>query len=92
MVHTFTAKAVKRYRYYKCSHAIQSGYDTCPTPALRAPEIEAVVVGHIRQIAGDKDFGGYVEICVPLEKRSSLRFIVVGFPAHRFITAVNDGI
>ncbi len=55
MVHTFTGQGVKRYRYYKCSHAIQSGYDTCPTPALRAPEIEAVVVGHIRQIAEDKD-------------------------------------
>ncbi len=55
MVHTFTAKGVKRYRCYKCSTAIQSGYDACPTPALRAAEIEAVVVDHIRQIAGNKD-------------------------------------
>lgn len=55
MVHTFTGRGAKRYRYYKCSHAIQSGSRSCPSPVLRASEIEGVVVDHIRCIAGNKD-------------------------------------
>ena len=54
MVHTFTARGRKRYRYYTCSRAIQSGYQTCPSPSLRAPEIESVVVDQIRCIATDR--------------------------------------
>ena len=54
MVHTFTGTAPRRYRYYKCSKANQCGSDACPSPVLRAPEIEAVVVDHIRYIAGNK--------------------------------------
>jgi len=54
MVHTFTGRGSKRYRYYTCVKAIKSGYKTCPTKSLPAAEIEAAVVDHIRCIARDK--------------------------------------
>lgn len=53
MVHTFTARGSKRYRYYTCTKAIKCGWKTCPTKSLPAAEIEAVVVDQIRCIAHD---------------------------------------
>jgi site-specific DNA recombinase len=53
MVHTFTGRGSKRYRYYTCGKAIKSGYQSCPTKSLPAPEIEAAVVDQIRCIAHD---------------------------------------
>ena len=53
MVHTFTGKKDRRYRYYTCSKAIQCGRDSCRSPSLPAAEIEAAVVDQIRGITGD---------------------------------------
>jgi site-specific DNA recombinase len=53
MVHTFTGKGTKRYRYYTCSQVIQSGRKSCPSCSLPAAEIEAAVVDQIRCIADD---------------------------------------
>lgn len=53
MVHTFTGRGSKRYRYYTCTKAIKKGYKTCPTKSLPAGEIEAAVVDQIRCIAND---------------------------------------
>ncbi len=53
MVHTFTGKKDRRYRYYTCSKAIQCGRESCRTPSLPAAEIEAAVVDQIRGIADD---------------------------------------
>jgi len=53
MVHTFTSKGSKRYRYYTCGKAIKNGWKTCPTKSLPAAEIEAAVVDEIRCIAHD---------------------------------------
>jgi len=53
MVHTFTGRGSKRYRYYTCVQAIKNGYDTCLTRSLPAAEIEAAVVDQIRCIARD---------------------------------------
>jgi site-specific DNA recombinase len=55
MVHTFTGRGSKRYRYYTCVKAIKSGWSTCPTKSLPAAEIEAAVVDQIRCIAQDAD-------------------------------------
>jgi len=55
MVHTFTGRGSKRYRYYTCTHAIKSGHDACPSKSLPAGEIERVVVGQIRCIGQDAD-------------------------------------
>ena len=53
MVHTFTNRGVKRYRYYTCTHAIHSGRDKCPSGSLPASEIEQLVVRQVRNIATD---------------------------------------
>jgi site-specific DNA recombinase len=54
MVHTFTGRGSKRYRYYTCVKAIKSGWRTCPTKSLPAAEIEAEVVDQIRCLAHDE--------------------------------------
>ena len=53
MVHTFTGRGSKRYRYYTCCKAIKRGRKSCPTKSLPASEIEAAVVDQIRCIAHD---------------------------------------
>lgn len=53
MVHTYTNRGPKRYRYYTCTHAIHGGRQKCPSGALPALEIERVVVDQIRGIAKD---------------------------------------
>jgi len=53
MVHHFTGRNGKRYRYYTCTHAIKSGRKACPAKSLPAAEIERVVLDRIRCIAED---------------------------------------
>ena len=53
MVHTFTRRKDKLYRYYTCTHAIGSGYNTCPSPTLPASEIESAVIDQIRGVSND---------------------------------------
>ena len=53
MVHNFTGRGGKRYRYYTCTHAIKSGRKSCPSSSLPAAEIERVVVDQIRCIGDD---------------------------------------
>lgn len=55
MVHTFTGKGPRRYRYYACTHAMKCGWETCPSKSLPAGEIERVVVDEIRCIGRDPD-------------------------------------
>jgi DNA invertase Pin-like site-specific DNA recombinase len=47
---TFTKKANKKYRYYKCLHALKAGYGTCPVGAVPAGTIEEAVVVQLRGI------------------------------------------
>ncbi len=53
MVHTFTCKGQKRYRYYTCTAAIKSGRKACPSPSLPSAEAERVVVDQLRGLAAD---------------------------------------
>jgi site-specific DNA recombinase len=55
MVHTFNGSGKKRYRYYTCTHAIKSGYNSCPTRSLPAAEVEQFVIDQIRSIAKDAE-------------------------------------
>jgi site-specific DNA recombinase len=50
MVHAYTKKNNKRYRYYVCLNAQQKGWASCPTKSLNAREIEMAVVNYIRGI------------------------------------------
>lgn len=53
MVHTFTGRGGKRYRYYTCTKAIKSGRKSCPSGSLPAAEIEQFVIEQIRGITND---------------------------------------
>ena len=50
MLHTYTRKGRKRYRYYVCHNAQQRGWSICPSKSLGAHDIETAVVEHIRGI------------------------------------------
>ncbi len=55
MVHTFSGKRGRCYRYYTCGRgAIKDGYDRCTAPSLPAAEIERVVIDQIRGIPPDQ--------------------------------------
>ena len=43
MIHTYTAKGPRRYRYYVCSSSQKWGRDSCPTKSIPAEEIEGFV-------------------------------------------------
>jgi site-specific DNA recombinase len=51
MHHTYTAKGVRRYRYYVCHTAQQRGWDACPSKSLAAQQIEDSVIEHVRAMA-----------------------------------------
>jgi site-specific DNA recombinase len=53
MVHAFSTRGSKRYRYYVCSRAQKRGWKTCQTRSLPAAEIENFVVQRIREIGND---------------------------------------
>jgi site-specific DNA recombinase len=53
MVHGFTTKGNRRYRYYICAKAQRCGWHACPTPSLPSGEIERFVVEQIRCIGQD---------------------------------------
>src|SRR5262249_135875 len=55
MTPTFASKnGGPRYRYYACLNAVKHGRSACPSGALAAPVIEALVVAEIRKlVAGD---------------------------------------
>ena len=53
MVHTYTLKGQRRYRYYVCLTAQQQGWKACPTKSISANDIEQSVVEHIRGVGKD---------------------------------------
>jgi site-specific DNA recombinase len=53
MVHSYSSRATKRYRYYVCSGAQRRGWSSCPSPSVPAAEIERFVVDEVRQLAKD---------------------------------------
>ncbi len=52
MVHTYTSKGSRRYRYYVCSNAQQRGRETCPSRSVPAEAIECFIW---QQVIGDSD-------------------------------------
>jgi site-specific DNA recombinase len=53
MVHTYTQKGARRYRYYVCSTAQQRGWDACPSKSLPAQRVEDSIVERIRGLGED---------------------------------------
>jgi site-specific DNA recombinase len=54
MLHVYTAKGAKRYRYYVCYQAQQRGWKNCKTKSVSAPVIEGAVLDAIRRLGSDK--------------------------------------
>jgi len=53
MVHTYTVKNSRRYRYYVCLTAQQQGWDACPSKSLPAQRVEDSIVDRIRSLGSD---------------------------------------
>ncbi len=53
MMHTYTSKGNRRYRYYVCYTAQKQGWHACPSKSLPAEQIERFVVERIRVIGRD---------------------------------------
>lgn len=53
MVHTYTSRGPKRYRYYVCYTAQQRGWDNCQTKSVSAHSIEVAVLDSIRRLGSD---------------------------------------
>jgi site-specific DNA recombinase len=53
MVHTYTVKGDRRYRYYSCLRKQQQGASACPSNRLAAGDIESAVVARIRGLGAD---------------------------------------
>ena len=53
MIHAYSAKGQKRYRYYVCMYAQKRGWHTCPSKSVPAPEMEKYVVDQIRAVGLD---------------------------------------
>ena len=53
MMHTYTAKGPRRYRYYVCYKAQQKGWQNCETKSVAAEAIERAVLNSIRRLSSD---------------------------------------
>ena len=53
MMHTYTMRKSKRYRYYVCYNAQQQGWQNCETKSVAAHAIETAVLDSIRRIGSD---------------------------------------
>ena len=54
MIHAWSGRDGKRYRYYVCSRAQKEGWAACPTKSVPAGEIERLVVDQLRGIGSDQ--------------------------------------
>jgi len=53
MIHTYTMRNSKRYRYYVCYNAQQKGWKNCETKSVPAQAIESAVLNSIRRLGTD---------------------------------------
>src|ERR1022692_4504185 len=55
MMHTYTMRKSKRYRYYVCYNAQQQGWQNCETRSVSAQAIETAVLDSVRRIGTDQN-------------------------------------
>jgi site-specific DNA recombinase len=53
MMHTYTMRRSKRYRYYVCYNTQQQGWQKCETKSVSAQAVETAVLDSIRRIGTD---------------------------------------
>ncbi len=54
MMHTYTSKRNRAYRYYTCYTAQKQGWHACPSKSVPAEQIERFVIEQIRAIGRDQ--------------------------------------
>jgi site-specific DNA recombinase len=52
---THSTKGNRRYRYYVCTHAQKTGWNSCPSKSIPAGEIERFAIDQIRHVARNPD-------------------------------------
>ena len=77
MVHTYTTKGPRRYRYYVCSAAQKQGWDKCPTKSIPARQIEQYVMREIQSRESTEPGGQpeLVSLTIP-EQAAALRRLI----------------
>ena len=60
MVHTYSVKGNKRYRYYVCYKAQQRGWKNCKTKSVTAQAVENAVLEAIRRLGSDQQLAAEV--------------------------------
>jgi site-specific DNA recombinase len=60
MMHSYSNRGAKRYRYYVCYTAQQKGWENCETKSVSAPAIEAAVLDSIRRLGTDPQLAAAV--------------------------------
>jgi site-specific DNA recombinase len=105
MMHTYTMRKSKRYRYYVCYNAQQQGWKNCETKSVQAQAIESAVLDSIRRIGTDPKLAEVVaaealdqaarrrrEIDLELEaQRRSLRQLTQNLAREAADTSVDTG-
>lgn len=81
MIHTYSQKNGKRYRYYVCTRAQKQGRESCPEPAVNAQSIEEAAVVCLRQAMDGrerlKDFFAFTwETLFPAERARIFRSVL----------------
>lgn len=54
MVHSYSVKGSRLYRYYVCGRAQREGWTSCPSKSIPAAEIERFIVDRIRALGKDE--------------------------------------
>lgn len=85
MVHTYSSKGPRRYRYYVCVRAQQHGWADCETKSISAPAIESAVVKQLRAIGADPQIAARA-----LQKAEQQRLAGIGQLAAERQSAVNE--
>ncbi len=60
MVHTYSVRGSKRYRYYVCYNAQQRGWKNCKTKSVAAQAVENAVLDAIRRLGSDPELAAEV--------------------------------
>jgi len=55
MVHTYTSRGSRRYRYYVCATAQQRGWGACKTKSVSAPALEDAVLARVKSAAANPE-------------------------------------
>jgi len=72
MIHTYTKKENRLYRYYVCVNAHQRGWNQCQTRAVSAQALESAVVAQLRGIGRNPAMFGEVMRQIAEQRRLGL--------------------